>query len=670
MRHFPSLCLVPVLIALTGCAMNNLSEPTNIANSGMQGSVFGGQQPVTASTVTVYAVGTSGYGAGATALATTTTDQNGNFNFAAGSYTCPFSNTPLYITAKGGNSGFGTAASSNTAIMLAAGIGPCSSASSVFVNLNEVTTAATALALSHFFTTTLGTTSTDAFGGTAAGNGVYNAGLVIANTNTIPTIVSLASGGAITSTTSITREPRKLNTLANILAACVNSTGGAAGDQSVCGKLFTATTPPVTGATAPTDTLQAAVQIALYPYQNVATLYSLPPAASPFVGLSNQPNDFTIAVGYTASTLGLGITAGLPSGKSSNIDIDATGRVWFPTNTTTSHGVAYFDPTTNTFSGPYATVLQHPQYVAIDNVGNVFATDNGSPMVASVSTTTPTGTVTTFGLPAGTVVGPIGATSNGGGDAGGVSNAMIYNATSSAGGSNLYVINVNTGSQAQSVSLSNPASGLAPFNYNNPDTYYEAEVATSNASSPCNLEAPYTDQGTNYPTVIATTSDNPCYTGGIAQLNEVGNESAAVASTAGKLCSYLAKSCFVPPVPVSTPEGIAIDGDSNVWLANAGNSSVSTLHYLPGTRSSADYVQTSNVVYLHDSTHGNTMTTPYGIAIDRSGNVWVSNVGCVSGSTTACTPNSFVLSELIGAAAPTVTPLVTANSASNHVVRP
>jgi hypothetical protein len=47
------------------------------------------------------------------------------------------------------------------------------------------------------------------------------------------------------------------------------------------------------------------------------------------------------------------------------------------------------------------------------------------------------------------------------------------------------------------------------------------------------------------------------------------------------------------------------------------------------------------------------MTQPYGLAIDGAGNVWAANASCIG----ACTPTSFTLSELIGAAAPTITPL-------------
>ena len=651
MRYLSPAFVLPVLLVLTGCALTENQPIAADANgAAMRGSVYGGQQPVTGSTVSLVAMGTTGYGMGATVLATTTTDANGNFNFATGSYTCPFANTPVYLTAAGGNSGY----TNNPNIMLAAGIGPCSGAAAVNLNLNEVTTAATAFALSHFFTTTLGTGSTDGFGGTSAGGGVYNTGMVMANTYTIPALVSIPDGTALPSTAAVTREAAKLNTLANIIAACVNSAGGTIGSNTPCGTLFQATS--ITGGlAAPSDTLQAAVQIALRPYQNVDTLYSLPPATSPFIGLSAVPNDFTLALSYNSSAFGLGISNGIASGSASNLSIDATGGVWFPTNSATSHGIGHFDPTTSTFSGPYATQLVHPQYITIDNAGMVYASDLGSPLVAGVSTTNPTGPVTTHTLNSGSTVGPIQAASNAA-----TPNALVYAVTGAT--TNLWI--EQNGNQGQSTQYTYPPTGIAPYIYKSPAGYYEVESATSNQNTNCLLEAPYTDGNQNYPQTIVT-GPSPCISGGLAQLNEAAGESAAIATTQSQICSYNAGTCFAPSVPLSSPIGIAFDGGSNVWIANAGNASVSTLLYNSGTGTSADYQTTSPVAYLHGNSQGSTMTTPYGIAIDRSGNVWVQNAGCNSPSAAACTPGSFVLSEMIGAASPTLTPLITSLSTTN-----
>ena len=159
------LVATPLVLVLTGCTTSFspiASDPVPQAVA-VKGTVHGGQQPVAGAIVTLWAAGASGYGTGASVIATATapTDAGGNYNFAA--INCPSAGTPTYITAQGGNAGYTT----NSAIMLATGLGPCSGLAALTANINEVTTVATAYALSHFFTTTLGTSSTDNFGGAA-----------------------------------------------------------------------------------------------------------------------------------------------------------------------------------------------------------------------------------------------------------------------------------------------------------------------------------------------------------------------------------------------------------------------------------------------------------------------------------------------------------------------
>jgi hypothetical protein len=77
-------------------------------------------------------------------------------------YTCPTPGSLVYLTASGGNPGVG---SNNSAIMLAAALGPCGSLTSgTFISINEVTTAAAAVALGQFFTPTFGSSSADSIG--------------------------------------------------------------------------------------------------------------------------------------------------------------------------------------------------------------------------------------------------------------------------------------------------------------------------------------------------------------------------------------------------------------------------------------------------------------------------------------------------------------------------
>jgi streptogramin lyase len=121
---------------------------------------------------------------------------------------------------------------------------------------------------------------------------------------------SLASGAVL--------PERVLNTLADILAACVNSAGGVAGDTSVCGKLFSATT--VNGI-APTDTITAAMNIAQHPGSQINALLKLVGTAPAFLPtLSSAPSSFALVIRYTGASLA----------KPAGIAVDATGQIWMP----------------------------------------------------------------------------------------------------------------------------------------------------------------------------------------------------------------------------------------------------------------------------------------------------------------------------------------------------
>ncbi len=95
---------------------------------------------------------------------TVTTAADGSFNIT-GDYTCPTASSLVYLTATGGNPGVG---SNNSAIQMVAPLGACGNLnSSTFINVNEVTTAAAAVALGQFFNPAFGSSSTDTFGTSA-----------------------------------------------------------------------------------------------------------------------------------------------------------------------------------------------------------------------------------------------------------------------------------------------------------------------------------------------------------------------------------------------------------------------------------------------------------------------------------------------------------------------
>ena len=85
---------------------------------------------------------------------------------------------------------------------------------------------------------------------------------------------------------------------------------------------------------------------------------------------------------------------------------------------------------------------------------------------------------------------------------------------------------------------------------------------------------------------------------------------------------------------IGNPKGIAIDGAGNIWLSNTGTVS---------EFSKTGVAITPSTGY----TAAGVLLTLYGIAINSSGNVWLAAGGSQS------------VDELIGAATPVITPLVT-----------
>jgi len=625
------------LTVLTGCgAATSFSNPT--ASAKVTGKIYGGQQPVSGSAVTVWAAGITGYGSAAAPLATTTSLSDGSFSFPDNSYTCT-AGEQVYITASGGTSV--AASGTNANIMLATGLGDCATAQTATVEINEVTTAVTAFALAQFFTPTFGSLSTDSFGTDPADLTAFT----LSNQYTIPTLIDIPTGTVNPNTPSITIEAAKIYSIADTLAACVNDAAGFAN----CGTLYTNTTP--SGGAAPTDTLQAAVQMALNPSQNVPTLYGLATGTPPFIGLSAAPNDWTIGVSYTTSTLGLGITGTATSATSASIDIDALGKIWIPTNLGGStsknlNGVAYFDPATATFNGPYLTGhFTQPQYVAIDSTGYAWLTDQASTTIGYVDTggedlTTPGGNGDLSVLPAPYVtLGPIAADDE---------TDVLFSYIDSSGHADLALTGIGANlTQVSGVQFMYPPTGLATT-----DLY--AYASTSGSSTPCGLErATQNDQEQGSSVLLAATSST-CTSGGLA-LGQENDIQLSSATSLNQFCENVFGTCEVPASSVvpfmNLPEGVATDGFGDEWIAMSGNGSVLVIGQVPATQA------TLSTGYLHNASNGNTATTPYAIAIDGSGNIWLANASCITNSATACVPTSFTLSEIIGAAYPTRTPL-------------
>ncbi len=245
------------VLLLAGCAGQFAVHPDSspAAGTAIKGMAHGGQQPISAASVQLWVAGSGSYGAPATSLLTsvvTTSDGTsaansnanaGNLNNTldrgffeiTGDYVCPTPDTLVYITVTGGDPGLGTG--TNSAIKLVAPLGTCgdllANAATSFITVNEVTTAAAAIAMGQYFTTTFGSSSTDSFG--APGTTQAQVGLTNAFA-TVNNLVNVSDGTAVITkaltnnglTLTATPESAKLYTIANILGACVNSDGSGA----------------------------------------------------------------------------------------------------------------------------------------------------------------------------------------------------------------------------------------------------------------------------------------------------------------------------------------------------------------------------------------------------------------------------------------------------------
>jgi hypothetical protein len=706
-----SLSLLSFTLYLTGCGFtaDTSVSPISPTGKGTHGHVHGGQQPVVGATVTVWSVGIEG---SPTALASTTSDSNGNFAFntePSNSYTCSISlakaapvsahqvssphprssasksagdvkigggatgatrSTPailpsstetyLYITATGGSSGTG----SNSSIALGAGLGPCTDAQTESVEINEVSTAILAYVMANFTTGSLTFESSN-------DPHQINA-MEIALTNTFQTLDDLPTGTVKPSTvsttggTSITIEAAKIYSIANTIASCVNSadqTTPTPGPSSACETLFAdASIPNQSGPpTQSTDTFIAALFMCFAPYNNVTALYNLGVPQAPFPGLSTAPNDWSLAISYSTTALGFNIyQTVLDAGAISSMDLDSNDRVWFPSNKSGAVGIAYFDPTDNTFNGPYGATgnypLTLPQYVALDDANQIaWATDDATNHLVGVSTGVGTeGTIlyeyyfynfspgsSPYGL------GPLFVDSD---------SSVVFNFDNSFGVPQAIAFNpftiTDTAESAFTLQPSgmtlNTTGGVDP----NDPTAPLVAGATSNYST-CDVELTSLNDGDN---VIISNNSSTCLSGGIAttayDANTMVQDEVSVIVSTDSFCSVLLAECGSAPEVLDAPVGVAVDGGNEVWFANSGNAS---LYYGQGIYDSGgnpSYNGVSPVDLLHGSGYGGTMTYPTAIAVDRGGNVWVSNLD--PNCATTCT---FTLSELFGVGYPTITPL-------------
>ncbi len=285
-------CLLPLLlVGCVGVAPRLVTPITKVTKFEVKGLLRGGQQPVSNASIQIYGMNFGLDGIAATPLLATPvmSDANGNFDLT-GTYTCPASDPLSYIVATGGNPGLGgTVNNANIAAMTIVDV--CVDLPYKYVNIDEVTTAAAVVTYGQFFSSfpNIGFSSTN---NAASYNTFAQNYLAIVDPAT-----GTSPGPRYDGTAAFPF--KKLYLLANIMASCVNSAGGVAKDKSPCGNLFDLATPP--GGTAPTNTVDALLNIWRNPTMNVSQIAALTTPAAPFQPQDSAPADFYVRLNTTAT---------------------------------------------------------------------------------------------------------------------------------------------------------------------------------------------------------------------------------------------------------------------------------------------------------------------------------------------------------------------------------
>ena len=483
-----ALLAAAALLPLAGCGMGGALPSVDASSRGIvSGVVHGVPAPIVGAAITLYATTSGGYGAAATSLATATTDAKGNFNIDSSTFTCP-AGQQAYIVSAGGNPGGGT---NNNSLLMAA-MGDCASMTTAnsSVYISEATTVAAAYALANFTTITgTGATSVVNIGAPAANNAVTPA-----CTGTGATLTCTAAGlkhafqnaANLNFAASATGNPTGqfyqvppsnpngsiptalLNSLANAVTACTNSTGGVTGDGSYCGSLFAATTPPTTSTASPvtpTTTLQAMLNVAQYPTltpAQVVALYNVPPGTSHYYSpaLTTAPADWSLAISYKGVTIGSTTTA---FNYPYFVTLDYGDNV-YEANTTTNNagtlGVAGLSSNgTALFAATPANNLLKGAMLATDTLGHFFLPNDSNTAAGAVTlelSTTNGALVSTISQPAGvpTAATPYGVAVD--------PSNNVYLSLDAGATQALYMVAPTTGTTATSVAVQagNPAASV------------------------------------------------------------------------------------------------------------------------------------------------------------------------------------------------------------------
>jgi len=674
------------------------------------------------------------------------TDNNGAFNLTGG-YTCT-TGEPVYIYSYGGNATGGNPVTNpNTGIVLLAILGVCpanltsntgnfSSGSTAlqYIYVNEVSTVAAAYVFQPFTTTaTTAALSSAIYVGTSgtgqAQVGIENAALTagqlydvqgggtlssvlvgeghVANFQTQSETIEFVGGLPVLITTPNAGNgivpQATIDTLANILAGCVDSTGATA---TQCTTLFANTTETGdinTGNIIPTDTARAAINLARYPAGNnstthtptsVTAIYGLSTGTVPYTPhLTARPNDFTLGILYPFDEVGGYGSANSDVEKAESIAVDNVGQIWITAqaggngSTNPSPSADRWSPlgVVNTTNNTSANGNYMYGYVSIDgnnnawtgnaastssilfagSAGNFKTTYGAGYTTAYTVVATNAGDAYFFASNAGGTTTPVtgptydtfgssemweyatgGALLSNSARCNGTNRAFVYYCISQSSGTTIFPAGDYV---AHGAIESTAAGGNLWLTSENADLI--ARVTPTGSA----LWTVNTAKQPEFPAIDAGGNGwIPGYEAGeVYKVTAAGTSTTLTSGTTG---------ANPTGATLVFPFGAAVDGNNNVWITNrCGPNNTcgtvtdsSTIVEINGSNNQAISPPTNYSPIFYSTTNASIkeLTDPLNIAIDPSGNIWITDYVGTTG-------NGSVV-EIVGAAAPVVTPLAAA----------
>ena len=588
---------VAVALGMAGCSLSTTTSSTSSTAHGFSGRIIGGIQPISFANVQMYTPGTSGYGSASAPLLNqnVTTDAGGYFSLT-GDYSCPSSSSPVYLVITGGNPGLAPG-TNNNAIALMGLLGQCGTLTPTsFFTIGERSTVAAVWALAPFMVDY-------AHIGTSHGNvqGLLNAFATAQN------LVDIHSGAAPGTAPAIASIPTaEINTMADILTSCVNSDGSTV-STSGCGRLFTAATP--SGGSAPADTIAAALDVARNPSHNTSALFNCIPSSPAYQPtLALAPSDWTLAINFVSSAFNV----------PSDLAIDSQGNAWVLSGATNTSNLSILNNSgiAATFTQPGITL----GHLALDPYDDPWMTNTSGSSVLELTSSGVHASSNPF-TGAG-ISGPGALAFDGSGNVWLANNGPTVSKLSANGAAISPVAGYSTGGPGGPPALALDPSGNVWIANSSGDSV--SVLSSGGVPLP---GSPYSGAGISGPFALAIDS-----TGGAWVANRTGSSLSRLAFDG----SPIAGSPYFG-AGLNAPVDIALDGLDNVWLANSGSSSVS--EFLSNGRAQSGAIGYSSAM----------LSSPFRVVVDGSGNVWVANLG-------STTPGSGMITQIVGAAAPVVTP--------------